>query len=211
LKKKNDTYKDELRGLLNQSRRKVKIKRNLKFIIAGEGAVGKTTMIQRYLGRPFRTHYLVTLGVQTSTISIDLESLVGIKDTVQLQLWDLAGQPQFRNVLKYYYKGTDETIVVGDLSRLSTFVQLIGWLNTINKQNMKKTPFLVAGSKLDLVTGFEQDYEAKLNECLVKIKAQTRSPFNEDFIFMRTSSLNNYNIKDVFEIAILRNIVRNNR
>lgn len=209
--KEIDDFKTEIKNILEQSTKKIKIRKNLKFIIAGEGAVGKTTMIQRYLGRPYRAHYLVTLGVQTSSTSIDLEPLIGIQGTIDLQLWDLAGQQQFREVLKYYYMGTDEAIVVGDLSRLNTFETIIDWLKEINKQNMKKTPFIVAGSKHDLVKGLETSLESKIKERLLKIKTQSESPFNEDLIFIKTSSLDNYNITDVFEIAILRNILRYNR
>jgi len=202
-------YKNSIRKRIENTNDRIKIRKNLKIIIAGEGAVGKTTLIQRYLGRPFRAQYLITLGVQTSAVSINLETIIGLNESIDLQLWDLAGQQQYRDVVKQFFVGTDEAIVVGDLSRISTVEKVIDWIDQINKQNMKNTRFIIVGSKLDLVTGFEGSLEAKIKETLLKIKDQLK--INEEIIFIKTSSLDNRNITEVFELAILRNILSLNR
>ena len=202
-------YKNSIRKRIENTNDRIKIRKNLKIIIAGEGAVGKTTLIQRYLGRPFRAQYLVTLGVQTSAVSINLETIIGLNESIDLQLWDLAGQQQYRDVVKQFFVGTDEAIVVGDLSRISTVEKVIDWIYQINKQNMKNTRFIVVGSKLDLVTGFEGSLKAKIKEILLKAKDQFN--INEEIIFIKTSSLDNINITEVFELAILRNILGLNR
>ena len=202
-------YKNSIRKRIENTNNRIKIRKNLKIIIAGEGAVGKTTLIQRYLGRPFRAQYLVTLGVQTSAVSINLETIIGLNESIDLQLWDLAGQQQYRDVVKQFFVGTDEAIVVGDLSRISTIEKVIDWIDQINKQNMKNTRFIIVGSKLDLVTGFEGSLEAKIKEILLKTKDQFN--IDEEIIFIKTSSLDNINITEVFELAILRNILGLNR
>lgn len=202
-------YKNSIRKKIEDTNNRIKIRKNLKIIIAGEGAVGKTTLIQRYLGRPFRAQYLITLGVQTSAVSINLETIIGLNESIDLQLWDLAGQQQYRDVVKQFFVGTDEAIVVGDLSRISTVEKVIDWIDQINKQNMKNTRFIIVGSKLDLVTGFEGSVEAKIKEILLKTKDQFN--INEEIIFIKTSSLDNINITEVFELAILRNILGLNR
>jgi len=74
---------------------------------------------------------------------------------------------------------------------------------------MKNTRFIIVGSKLDLVTGFEGSLEAKIKEILLKTKDQFN--INEEIIFIKTSSLDNINITEVFELAILRNILGLNR
>jgi len=202
-------YKNSIRKRIENTNNRIKIRKNLKIIIAGEGAVGKTTLIQRYLGRPFRAQYLITLGVQTSAVSINLETIIGLNESIDLQLWDLAGQQQYRDVVKQFFVGTDEAIVVGDLSRISTVEKVIDWIDQINKQNMKNTRFIIVGSKLDLVTGFEGSLEAKIKEILLKTKDQFN--IDEEIIFIKTSSLDNINITEVFELAILRNILGLNR
>jgi len=202
-------YKNSIRKKIEDTNNRIKIRKNLKIIIAGEGAVGKTTLIQRYLGRPFRAQYLITLGVQTSAVSINLETIIGLNESIDLQLWDLAGQQQYRDVVKQFFVGTDEAIVVGDLSRISTVEKVIDWIDQINKQNMKNTRFIIVGSKLDLVTGFEGSLEAKIKEILLKTKDQFN--IDEEIIFIKTSSLDNINITEVFELAILRNILGLNR
>ena len=202
-------YKNSIRKRIENTNNRIKIRKNLKIIIAGEGAVGKTTLIQRYLGRPFRAQYLITLGVQTSGVTMNLESIIGLNESIDLQLWDLAGQQQYRDVVKQFFVGTDEAIVVGDLSRISTVEKVIDWIDEINKQNMKTTRFIIVGSKLDLVTGFEGSLKAKIKEILLNAKDQFN--INEEIIFIKTSSLDNINITEVFELAILRNILGLNR
>ena len=204
-------YKNEIRRKIDQINRKIKIRKNLKIILAGEGAVGKTTLIQRYLGRPFHAQYLVTLGVQTSSVSINLESIIGMKETMDLQIWDLAGQQQYRDVVRQFFVGIDEAIVVGDLSRFPTVVRVIDWINEINKHNMKETRFILVGSKLDLVTEIETSFDKKIKEILQLLRVQSKSSIEEDIIFIKTSSLDNYNITEAFELAILRNILGHNR
>ncbi len=188
----------------------LKVRTNFKFIIAGEGAVGKTTLVQRYLGRPFHAQYLVTLGVQTSITSVNLAPLIGIQKTVNLQLWDLAGQPQFRNVLKPFFVGTDEAIIVGDLSRVSTFETVTDWIMQTNKNNMKKTQFLLVGSKFDLIEKPGISLIPLIKEHLLRIKEFTSRDINE-LLFLETSAKNDLNINEVFEIAILRTILVSNQ
>lgn len=203
-------YLDGIKETLNKASAKLKIKTNFKIIIAGEGGVGKTTLVQRFLGRPFHAHYLVTLGVQTSVTPINLAPLIGIEKTVKLQLWDLAGQPQFRDVRKPFFVGTDEALIVGDLSRLSTFETMTKWIKEVNKNNMKKTPFLLVGSKYDLVESDGIPLKSLIKEFLLKIQKFTNGDFNE-LLFLETSGKNDLNISEVFEIALLKNILTVNR
>lgn len=202
-------FLNEIKAALNHISN-LKVRTNIKFIIAGEGSVGKTTLVQRYLGRPFHAQYLVTLGVQTSITSVNLAPLIGIQKTVNLQLWDLAGQPQFRDVLKPFFVGTDEAIIVGDLSRVSTFETMTDWIMQTNKNNMKKTQFLLVGSKFDLIekTGFS--LKPLIKEHLLRIKELVSGDSNE-LLFLETSAKDDLNISEVFEIAILRTILASNQ
>lgn len=202
-------FLDDIKAALNHISN-LKVRTNFKFIIAGEGGVGKTTLVQRYLGRPFHAQYLVTLGVQTSITSVNLAPLIGIQKTVNLQLWDLAGQPQFRNVLKPFFVGTDEAIIVGDLSRVSTFETVTDWIMQTNKNNMKKTQFLLVGSKFDLIEKPGISLIPLIKEHLLRIKKFTSGDINE-LLFLETSAKNDLNINEVFEIAILRTILVSNQ
>ena len=123
----------------------------MKFIIAGQGAVGKPLLFRDIQEGPFYAQYLVTLGVQISVPTVNFEPLIGIQKAVNLQLWDLAGQPYFRNVLRPFFVETDEIIIVGDLSRLTTFDTVTDWISDTNKYNMKKTPFVILENKYDLI------------------------------------------------------------
>lgn len=203
-------YLNNIKRTLSNNSKNLRIKTNIKIIIEGEGAVGKTTLVQRYLGRPFHAQYLVTLGVQTSVTTVNLAPLIGIEKILNVQLWDLAGQPQFKEVLRPFFRGTDEAIIVGDLSRLATFEPIVNWIMETNKHNMKKTPFLLVGSKYDLIESPEPSLKFRIKEYLLGIKTFTREDFNE-LLFIESSAKNFLNITEIFEIAILRNILASNR
>ncbi len=211
VKTSENDFLNEIKETIKGKSSNLRVRTNVKFIIAGQGAVGKTTLVQRYLGRPFHAQYLVTLGVQTSVVSVNLEPLVGIQKTVKLQLWDLAGQPQFREVLRPFFAGTDEAIFVVDLSRLSTFETIIDWIKETNKHNMKKTPFVIIGSKYDLIGNSATSLESVIKEYLLQIKEVTKDPFRDELLFLETSSKNDLNISEAFEIALLRDILLTNR
>ncbi|MFW9906244.1 MAG: Rab family GTPase [Candidatus Thorarchaeota archaeon] len=203
-------FLNNIKRTLRESSDNLRIRTNIKFVIEGEGAVGKTTLVQRYLGRPFCAQYLVTLGVQTSVVNVNLAPLIGIEKIINLQLWDLAGQPQFKQVLRPFFRGTDIAIIVGDLSRLSTFEPIVNWITETNKHNMKKTPFLLVGSKFDLIESSRVSIKTLIKEQLLRIKDFTRKDFNE-LLFIETSAKKDLNIIKVFQIALLKNILANNR
>ena len=70
----------------------------VKIVLAGDGAVGKTTLRRRYLGEGFQASYMMTIGADFAVKRVD----IGGK-TITFQIWDLAGQPRFQMVRELYY------------------------------------------------------------------------------------------------------------
>ena len=69
-----------------------------KIVLVGDGAVGKTSLRKQYLGLGFETDYLSTMGADFALHDTSIE------DTqIRWQIWDLAGQPVFKDVVKGLY------------------------------------------------------------------------------------------------------------
>jgi len=121
-----------------------------KICLLGDGEVGKTSLVNRYLGRGFTSEYLPTLGSNFLSKQVSLETKFGPKD-IRFQIWDLAGQPPFKHVRRIYYQGSAGACLVFDLTRPSSLENLEKWLNEFLKNNKSPRPSLIVlGNKLDL-------------------------------------------------------------
>ncbi|NER82072.1 MAG: GTP-binding protein, partial [Leptolyngbya sp. SIO1D8] len=92
-----------------------------KICLIGDFAVGKTSLIRRYVDRQFSDEYLSTVGVKISRKRLDLAP-VNNSPSVQLQLiiWDLEGRTKFEAIAPGYLQGASGAIVVGALDRQTT-------------------------------------------------------------------------------------------
>lgn len=115
----------------------------LKITVVGEGGVGKTTLIKRYITGVF-SHSKTTIGVSFAIANVNIQNTV-----VKMQIWDLAGEERFRNLLPSFCKGSNGALVVFDLSRYPTFLALAEWIELVRK-NTCSIPIILAGSKADL-------------------------------------------------------------
>ena len=118
-----------------------------KIIIVGEPAVGKTSLIKKFMSGRFSTDYKVSIGTNMFIKELDLDSGMNIK----LQIWDIAGQERWTEMRHIYYKGTHGAIVVGDLTRKKTFEQIEKfWCPDLNKY-CEDIPRIMLANKEDLV------------------------------------------------------------
>jgi small GTP-binding protein len=115
-----------------------------KVILIGDGAVGKTSLVRRYMEGKFEINYLPTIGTQIYTKTI---GLAGRK--IKLVIWDISGQPAFTSVRSDYYRGARGVILAFDLTRLETYEHLNGWINE-TKKHTTNPHIVVVGSKSDL-------------------------------------------------------------
>ena len=98
-----------------------KIKKyTLKIIIIGELAVGKTSLVKKFITGKFSKDYRSSIGTNIFIKKINLKN----NGETTLQLWDIAGQERWINLRHSYYTGTKGAIIVADLSRKNTFDQI---------------------------------------------------------------------------------------
>ena len=100
---------------------------SLKILILGDSAVGKTTLLLKYVDGYFPNIYVATIGVEYKIKRIKLNGI-----DISLQIWDTAGQERFRGVTKNFMKGADGIIYAYDVTKKSSFESLknrIGFFN----------------------------------------------------------------------------------
>ena len=106
-----------------------------KYIIIGDAAVGKSNLLLRYAHGQFKPEYQLTIGVEFGAKNVEIRN-----KTYRIQIWDTAGQENFRSITRAYYKNSVCALVVYDISSIEDC-----------KNQSPKTIFMVlVGNKSDL-------------------------------------------------------------
>ncbi len=160
-----------------------------KVMIIGEGAVGKTALVNRYTTGQFETDYKTTIGsqfaVKLAHISPpDSAYAVGIK----VQCWDVAGQARFKAVRKMYYSGAAGTIMVFDVTRRRSFQELVKWVEEADESIGSRVPILCIGNKIDLPDRAVPSDEAK------------KWAEDQNFFYMESSAKTGEGVADMFTV-----------
>jgi small GTP-binding protein len=116
--------------------------------VVGDGGVGKTSMVLRYCENAFKENYIMTIGSNFSTKQVELEEYPNF--LVKLQLWDLAGQKHFSFVRPPFYRGATAIVYVFDITRRSSFQNILDWKVEVEKVIGDGKPSVLVGNKIDL-------------------------------------------------------------
>jgi small GTP-binding protein len=138
-----------------------------KVCLLGDTAVGKTSLIRKYVFDEFSDDYLTTIRTKTSKKEMFLVfPEEEVEFNVTLLIWDIMGQHSFRNILKEaYFYGANGGIVVCDLTRKDTLESIHGWVETLTSV-AGKIPLVFIGNKSDLSN--EAEFELNDIENLAK-------------------------------------------
>jgi len=116
-----------------------------KVVFGGDGGVGKTTLIQRYLTGEFIDTTKLTIGV-----GFHLHQMSYQQHEISLSVWDLGGQEQFKQmgIFDNYFRGALVAVLMFDLTRSLTIKGLETWVGFVDKDT--KTSLILVGGKSDL-------------------------------------------------------------
>ncbi|KAG2437182.1 hypothetical protein HXX76_005846 [Chlamydomonas incerta] len=110
----------------------------------GDNAAGKSCLIKRYCEEKFVSKYIPTIGVD-----------YGVKPNkyndyeVRVNLWDLAGGPDYTEVRNEFYKEAQGCVLVYDVTNRASFEALEGWLEESRKYGAENMVIFVAATKAD--------------------------------------------------------------
>jgi len=121
-----------------------------KICLVGEHAVGKTSLIRRYVLDEFDDRYIVTLGAKVSKKEMTLERTGEAPIQMDMTIWDIMGSKGFRELLREaYFHGAQGILAVCDLTRLDTLEDLDSWVESVFK-TVGEVPVVFAINKADL-------------------------------------------------------------
>jgi len=164
----------------------IKMSRGHKFIfkvvVVGDAAVGKTSLMFRFVHGTFQKDYKMTIGVNFATKMISLDN--GVK--VKLSIWDTAGQERFHFLLPSYYDGSSGGLLVFDVTRRESFTNLPKWIDQV-RGKVSNIPLLLLGNKADL-----EDLRAVTTDEAKQFAAQN------GLVYSETSAKDGTNVDDVF-------------
>lgn len=121
----------------------------LKVVIAGDGTVGKTSLVRRYCEGKFQSARVATIGVDFYTQRVRLSPGSDHGSVVKLSIWDMAGQERFGIVRTGFYRGSRAAALVYDVSNLASLGNLKRWRDEV-LESVPDLPFVVVGNKVDL-------------------------------------------------------------
>ena len=116
-----------------------------KYIIIGDAAVGKSNLLLRFNQGQFHDEYQLTIGVEFGAKNVE----VGGKQ-LRLQIWDTAGQENYRSITRAYYKNSACALLVYDISNRETFEHISLWIEECRTQSPKTVNMVLVGNKSDL-------------------------------------------------------------
>ncbi len=96
-----------------------------KVCVLGDPAVGKTSLVGRFVLEQFGEEYISTIGARVCEKVVHLEGEG--PSTVQLVVWDIAGQSQFTSVTPGFFRGAEGALIVCDPTRRETLRNLWSW------------------------------------------------------------------------------------
>ncbi|MHA1147223.1 MAG: Rab family GTPase [Promethearchaeota archaeon] len=127
-----------------------------KLCIFGDGGVGKTTLVQKYLTGLFTPDTRLTVGVDFHVKKLKIDDI-----SVTLQIWDFAGEDRFRFLLPSYLRGANGGIFMYDITRFTSLKNMSAWMDALKKNPVfNDLPLFLVGGKADLAhkRSIETDY-----------------------------------------------------
>jgi small GTP-binding protein len=159
-----------------------------KICMLGASAVGKTSLVRRFVKGIFSDKYLTTIGVK-----IDKKTVTVGTRKVDLVLWDIHGEDELKKVRTSYLKGASGYFLVVDGTRADTLdTALI--LQKKAEETMGKVPFILVFNKSDLKDKWEIDKKtieelSKDGLMVVETSAKTGRGVEETFLALTVKML----------------------
>lgn len=121
----------------------------LKVVLLGDGGVGKSSLMNRFVSGKFDTQSFHTIGVEFLNKDVNVEG-----QSYTLQIWDTAGQERFKSLRTPFYRGSDLCLLVYAVDDVQSFKNLAMWrkefLYYADVKDKDTFPFILLGNKIDV-------------------------------------------------------------
>lgn len=158
-----------------------------KICMLGSFAVGKTSLVRRYVDSVFSENYITTIGVK-----IDKKTVAVSGTVVSLLMWDVYGEDNHQSVLPSYLRGMSGYLLVVDPTRPNTYSRATK-LQELVQSTIGSRPFILVKNKYDLVNDWKTDNNDELQSLessaysVIETSAKTDHGVNEMFESLATA------------------------
>ena len=105
----------------------------LKYIIIGDPSVGKSNLLLKYAHNKFTNEYQATIGVEFGAKNLTINGKI-----FRIQIWDTAGQENFKSITRAYYKNSVCAIIAYDITKRTSFENVQEWIEEVRSQSPKQ-------------------------------------------------------------------------
>ena len=158
----------------------------LKYIIIGDPSVGKSNLLMKFANNKFTEDYEATIGVEFGVKNLQIDNKI-----YRIQIWDTAGQENFRSITRAYYKNCVCAMVVYDITKRTSFNNVQNWLQDVITQSPKTVLIILIGNKIDLEDKREVIFDEG-NEFAIK----------HGIMFMETSAKTGEGVEEAFRKSV---------
>lgn len=162
----------------------------VKVAMIGDNAIGKTSLMHKYVEGKFQQEYIVTLGVNF------LEKVIKVKKgSITFSIWDLGGQRAYVHMLPIVCNEAKALLFMFDLSRKSTLSSVKQWYKEARALNKSAKAFLI-GTKFDKLATFSDEQKRAVTTQARRFARNMRAPL----IFC--SAKKSVNITKIFKVVL---------
>jgi len=158
-----------------------------KLVILGESAVGKSSLVLRFVKNTFSENQESTIGAAFLTQTIKLAG-----DTLKFEFWDTAGQERYNSIAPMYYRGAHAAIVVYDVTKRESFERAKRWVTELLRNVENDIVISFIGNKIDLDESSSSMREVEFSE------GKEYSEEAGGLLFMECSARTGENVSEAF-------------
>ncbi|CAG8710618.1 7883_t:CDS:2, partial [Acaulospora morrowiae] len=171
----------------------------VKLVLLGEAAVGKSSLVLRFVNNEFQENKEPTIGAAFLTQKCRLEDKV-----IKFEIWDTAGQERFHSLAPMYYRNAQAAVVVYDVTKAASLDKAKSWVKELQRQANPNIVIALAGNKIDLVQPTEEGEDDDSMESGRQVPTEEAKAYALEIglLFFETSAKRGDGVRDVFtEIA----------
>ena len=157
-----------------------------KYIIVGDSSVGKSNLLMKFAHNKFTDEHQATIGVEFGAKNVEIDNQL-----YRIQIWDTAGQENFRSITRAYYKNSVCAMVVYDITNMDSFRHVQNWIEDIRNQSPKTVLIILIGNKIDLedkrVISYDEGSEFAIKNGIIFGETSAKSGDGIDDIFLKSA------------------------